>query len=219
MVRVLLIYILILLLYVSAQAEASAVENVPIKTVAISDLEAHGITESEAATLTDVLRNKLIETGKYQVMERSQMKAILEEQAFQQSGTCTDQECIVEMGQILGIEQIVAGSIGRVGKTYSINVRMVSVQTGEIINSVSHNYTGPVENLLITEIDVVANKLSGIETVFEPRVDKKKPRNKKNIRRNFIIGGVALAVIGGGVGAFLLLKEDKEEPATLEVTW
>ena len=138
----------------------------PVPTLAVNNLTGHGLTESEVLTLTDVLRSRLMETGKFKVMERSEMETILKEQAFQNSGACTEEACIVEMGQLLGIEQILAGSIGQVGKAYSINVRIISVKSGEILKSVSHNYTGPIENLLTSEINVVAKKIAGIPLVM-----------------------------------------------------
>ena len=192
--------------------------SAPVPTVAVNNFEARGISEDEAATLTDVFRTRLMKTEKYQVMERGQMEAILKEQAFQQSGVCTDQECIVEMGQILGIEQIIAGSLGKVGNAYSINVRIISVETGKIVNSCSHSYTGPIENLLTSEIAVVVNRLAGIETVYEPRAPKKREHNTKKLRRNLIIAGLSAAAVGAGVAALLIIRKN-EETATLEVIW
>ncbi len=219
-----LLFILVILFYAGVTFAQAALPGTaePVPLVAVNALEGRGIDVNEAATLTDVLRVKLMKTKKYEVMERGQMETILQEQAFQQSGACTDQECIVEMGQILGIEQIIAGSIGKVGSAYSINVRIISVKTGKILNSVSHSYTGPIENLLTTEIAVVANKLCGIETVYQERALKKqRKKNPKKKRRNFIIGGAALLAAGGGVAVFLILRDDeeKDEIATLGVTW
>lgn len=219
--RVITSFIILLFIAVISNAqEPQPAPAVAIPTVAVHTLEARGISEDEAATLTDVLRSKLMTTKKYVVMERSQMEAILEEQAFQQSGACTDKECMVEMGQVLGIQQIIAGSIGKVGKAYSINVRIISVETGKITHSVTHNYTGPIENLLTSEMSVVAKRLTGVETAYKQRASKKRNPDKKRRRRNLIITGLSVAVVGGGAAAILLSKEDdKEETATLEVIW
>ncbi len=202
---------IILLIVITGVSVADEPQQNPPKSelsVAVHTLEAHGISEDEAATLTDVLRSKLMNTGKYEVMERSQMEAILEEQAFRYSGSCTDKECMVEMGQILGIQQIIAGSIGMLGKTYSINVRIISVETGKILNSVTHNYTGPFENLLTTEMSVVANRLADVEIVYKPRTPQKRVRDNKKRKRNFLITSLSLVALGVGVIAYFLIRED-----------
>lgn len=197
----------------------------PAPTLAVNNLIGHGLTESEVMTLTDVLRSRLMETGKFKVMERAEMETILKEQAFQNSGACTEEACIVEMGQLLGIEEILAGSIGQVGKAYSINVRIISVKSGEILKSVSHSYTGPIENLLTSEMSVVAKKIAGIKLAIDPSAGEEPPvKKKKNtLRRKVIIGTLATAaVVGGGAGAFLLLQKDKKDNATtstVEVEW
>ena len=223
MVLVRIITSFMLLIFFTGISTAQEAQSTPapaIPTIAVHTLEARGISEDEAATLTDVLRSKLMETKKYVVMERSQMEAILEEQAFQQSGACTDKECMVEMGQVLGIQQIIAGSIGKVGKAYSINIRVISVETGKITNSVTHNYTGPIENLLTSEMSVVAKRLTGVETTYKPRASKKRTPDKKRRKRNLIITGLSVAAVGGGAAAILILKgKEDEETATLEVIW
>ncbi|MBN1759187.1 MAG: hypothetical protein JW863_12755 [Chitinispirillaceae bacterium] len=208
-----------------ASEPAPTSPSVPVPTLAVNNLTGHGLTESEVMTLTDVLRSRLMETGKFKVMERAEMETILKEQAFQNSGACTEEACIVEMGQLLGIEQILAGSIGQVGKAYSINVRIISVKSGEILKSVSHNYTGPVENLLTSEINVVAKKIAGIPLAIPASSTETPPvKKKKNtLRRKVIIGTLAAAVVvGGGTGAYLLLQKDKKDETTtsnVEVQW
>jgi hypothetical protein len=106
-----------------------------------------------------------------------------------------------------------------VGKAYSINARVISVATGEIVRNVSHNYTGPIEDLLTHEMGVVAKRLAGMETAVNPRTDT---RNLKPL----VIGGVAGAavLVGGGAAAFWFLRqragnEEEQETAELEVAW
>lgn len=174
--------------------------------IALNSLLAQGITEHEAVTLTDVLRNELINTGKFQVMERGQMEEILKEQAFQMSGTCDEAACLVEMGQLLGIEQLFAGTIGMVGKAYSINVRIISVQTGKILKSVSHSYSGPIEDLLTGEMRTVAKLLIGDEKSIVKKVNKKR-------RALFIAGGIGVAGLAGGA-VFLIIGPNQKSQDT-----
>lgn len=215
------IYLLFLFLFVQSVI-AQEVKPTKLPTIAVNNLEAQGITEGEAATLSDVLRNKLINTGLYQVMERGEMETILKEQAFQQSGACSEAACIVEMGQVLGIQQVLAGSIGKVGKAYSISARIISVESGEIVKSVSHHFTGPIEDLLTSEMDVVVKRLTGVQTTFSEKGSLKRKRDKNKLKRNLLITG-GLVAVGGGVAAVLILTgddgDDEVKMGSLEVSW
>ncbi|MBL7137061.1 MAG: hypothetical protein ISS81_10825, partial [Candidatus Marinimicrobia bacterium] len=51
--------------------------------IAVIDFEANGISDGEARALTDRIRNELFRFKNFQVMERSFMEEILEEQGFQ----------------------------------------------------------------------------------------------------------------------------------------
>lgn len=75
------------------------------------------------------------------------MDDILKEQGFQQTG-CVSKECIVEVGQLIGVEHIVGGSISKLGELYSVFARIVNVKTGEIIQMVNYDHKGDIEDLL-----------------------------------------------------------------------
>ena len=95
-------------------------------TAAVMDLEAkEGMSSGTASTLSDYLRTQLVNTQKFTIVTRESMGQVLEEQKFQLSG-CTDQECIVEVGKLLGVRKMFTGSIGKVGTTYIINLEVVS---------------------------------------------------------------------------------------------
>ncbi len=129
-------------------------------TVAVMDFSGNGVTESETRALTDRLRTDLVETGKWTVVEREMMNVLLGEQSFQMTG-CTDQQCIVAAGQILGAAQMVAGSISKVSRVYSVSARLVDVETGEIIKTAVYDHEGDLGEMLKTGMRVVAGKLAG----------------------------------------------------------
>jgi curli biogenesis system outer membrane secretion channel CsgG len=214
----------------AAKTPAAAADTAKAKPplIAVNNLEGRGITSDEAATLSDVLRTELMNTGKFRVMERGEMDQILKEQGFQQSGACSEQSCIIEMGQLLGAEQLVAGSVGKVGKAFSINVRIISIKTGEIVTNVSHNYAGFIEDLLTSETKKVACKLAGIKPPAPPLPPTAtlEPKKKKPVALIAVSTGVLVA--GGGAAAYYLFgvkgKENKDpqtqaEPTSVEITW
>jgi len=128
--------------------------------VAIIDLEGRGISALEAQTLTDRMRSELVSTGAVTIVERGQMAEILDEQGFQQTG-CVSSECAVEVGKLLGVSQMATGSIGKIGTSYTIDVRMFAVLDGAIVRSVNSTYSGPIDGL-ITEIEMISWKLIGL---------------------------------------------------------
>ena len=130
------------------------------ETVAILDFEGRGISQMEAQTLTDRLMSEMVNTNAVIMVERNQMEEIMQEQGFQQSG-CTTSECAAEVGALLGVQNMVSGSFGKLGNSYTIDAKMFSVSTGGTIRSVSKTYKGEVDGLL-TIIEIVAWELVGL---------------------------------------------------------
>ncbi|MBA7642539.1 MAG: hypothetical protein GH143_08950 [Calditrichaeota bacterium] len=100
--------------------------------VAVIPLDAKGVSEIEASVLTERLALELFRTGRFTVLERGKMEDILTEQDFQLTG-CVSEECLVEVGRLLGVEQMMAGSVSRIGNTYSVILRLISAESGAIV--------------------------------------------------------------------------------------
>jgi TolB-like protein len=106
----------------------------------------------------DRLRTELVGTGQLTIIERGKMEEVLEEQSFQQTG-CVSSECAVEVGKLLGVEQIVTGNISKVGTLFSVTARVVSVQSGEIVRSTIYDHSGDIGGLLTQGMKKVAEEL------------------------------------------------------------
>ncbi len=119
----------------------------PRRNIAIAPLEALGLSQSGALTLTESLRVTLGDSDYFNIVTRSDMEKILKEQDFQRSSS-SDTQCLVEMGKILAVEKIIGGTVGRVGDTFSLSVRMIDVESGKIDHSVLKNISGKEDRLL-----------------------------------------------------------------------
>lgn len=102
---------------------------------------------------TDLMINALIKTEQFRVFERIKLDAILKEQDFQAYSGRVDPSTAVEIGKMLGVDLIVAGSVTsivykksrgiKIGPlslkkstaSVTITVRAINVTTGEIIFS------------------------------------------------------------------------------------
>jgi curli biogenesis system outer membrane secretion channel CsgG len=67
-------------------------------------------------------------------VDRENIEELIDEQKFQVSGL-TDESTAVEIGKLSGADIVVIGSISYVGKKYYMNIKLISVETGEIIGS------------------------------------------------------------------------------------
>ena len=95
-------------------------------SIAVLDLAPQGVDSSIAKTLSEIMRTELLNTGRFEVLERAQMDRLISEMKIQQSGL-TDVENAAELGKMLNVEKLIIGSIGQMGNTYQLNVRLVDV--------------------------------------------------------------------------------------------
>ncbi|HMA62126.1 MAG TPA: CsgG/HfaB family protein [bacterium] len=137
-------------------------------TIAVLQLLPKNVSKGDASALTDRLAIEMVRTGNFTVIERERLDAILDEQGFQLSG-CTSNECAVEIGRMANVEQVVAGSVSKVGSVYSIAARIVGVESGEILHIATFDYEGKIGQLLKTGMGVIAKELAGIDN--EEQID------------------------------------------------
>ncbi len=117
-------------------------------SVGVVDFTGLGLDEAEVRILSDRLRAELVDTGRFLVVERERMNEILQEQGFQQAGDCSSDACAVELGRLIGVNNMIAGSVGRLGQTYTSTVRLIDVETGEIIARASDDCQCEIDELL-----------------------------------------------------------------------
>ncbi|GIR23747.1 hypothetical protein CM15mP37_12520 [bacterium] len=131
--------------------------NTKNETIAVFDFIGNDINSNTARTLSDRLRIELVKYNFINVLERSRIDAILEEQAIQMSG-CVD-ECLVEVGKLLGATSIITGSIGKVGDYYTINARKINATTGKLENAFGYDSKLGIESLLVNGMNEVAYQI------------------------------------------------------------
>ena len=171
-----LLFTLILLTLFSSVQVVSA-QAPKKKNIAVIDLDTRGgLSKSEVGTLTDRLRSMLVRTNAFNVVDRGLMEEVLAEQGFQMTG-CTSTDCAVEAGKILGVEEMLSGTLGRLGKLYTVDIILIDVGTSQIIKSFTRDYKGEIEGL-IDLMKSLADELGGVSpAVVQPVI--KKPVDKK----------------------------------------
>ena len=86
---------------------------------------------NEQFMLADNFMRALYDTGKFVIVDRKDMNDIIQELKFQASDL-VDQEEVVELGGLLGVDLFVTCSIRPVKGSYQISARLISVEQAKI---------------------------------------------------------------------------------------
>lgn len=144
-----------------------AVMNFDYGTVKTTVAAIFGTDQDVGKGITDMMVQKLVEDGKYSVIERAALDKIISEQNFNNSDRA-DPSSASKIGRILGVDTIIIGSITKFGRddksvggvggghsgwtgalagmkkndskaVCAITARMVNTTTGEILAAVTGN--------------------------------------------------------------------------------
>ena len=150
------IYVIILTL-----SNVIAQETTGPPAVAVLDFDARGLPTYEVETLTERLRSEIANTGRAILVDRQSMFEIMDEQGFEFSG-CTSDECVAEVGVLLGAQYMISGSVSKLGDSYTLDAKMVSVTTGAAVRTKTLTHEGP-ESELIVEMETLAWEIVGLK--------------------------------------------------------
>jgi TolB-like protein len=179
-----------------ADAQQSSVQQ-PKTLIAVLELEANNVPEPEARAIADRLRYHLARQDPFRVLERSRMETILEEVGFQVSGACNTEECVIQIGKILGVRKMVAGSVSKVGEIYALQIRLVDIQTSSIDEQAIYDVRG-IEEVLQEGTADVAEVLAGLGD--SPQVEQPAPPEEEPGEPQPVSGQRAVLGSGWSVG-------------------
>jgi hypothetical protein len=169
------VLLVLTLSFISALTAHGQTNDTP-PPIAVLELASDNIPRAELRLLSDRLRIELFKTGRFDVIERERMEAILTEQGVQQQ-ECMATDCAVEMGQLIGVEQMVAGTVGRIGDVHTISVRLINVETGRMESIAVQDCACPLDQMLTHVMAEVAAELAG-ETVVEQQALRVRHRSQ-----------------------------------------
>lgn len=117
------------------------------------------VTSDQLSFITAKFTGELIATNRFVVLDRGKMDYILQEQGFQQTGVCNTSECKVQIGQMLGVENMVSGKLVRFGNSYAMHLDFIDVGTGQIAKTADVEEKGDLEDVYKPLCYNGANKL------------------------------------------------------------
>jgi TolB-like protein len=180
--------------------------------IAVLDFELKGdgfATDDMGAIVAEWFITALVKEGRFDVIERSLLNKILEEQKLGISGII-DENTATQIGKLLGVKVIISGSVMQFGNVLEINSRIIDVQTASIIAA---------ENVR----SMTAERLQDLVVQMAAKIIKHFPLEGYVVSRK--IGENMIAIdLGRSAGAktgmtFFVFKEGKliKHPKTGEV--
>lgn len=136
-----------------AQAQTPAPAPAPAHglSVAVWDFDHHAVDGPNAPALAHVSRalcelliEQLLAYPGVQVIERSHLREILDEQKLG-SSALADDDARLRLGRLAGAQNMVFGSLLQIGDMARIDVRLVSVATSQVL--AAQEVSGPLQDL------------------------------------------------------------------------
>jgi len=92
-----------------------------------------------SANVVDEIEYQLVFARKFTIVDRNALDTIRREQNFQMSGEVSDSSA-VSIGQMLGANIVITGSITEVGTNQRLSIRALDVKTAQIIAMVRETF-------------------------------------------------------------------------------
>ncbi len=117
-------------LYVYAQPGAR--DKPRIAVLPFSDTNANSKREGYGEAISGMLMTELINGKIFQVIERNEIQRMMEEMTLQLSGA-VDSKTAKRIGEILGVEILVFGTVAKFGNLVETDIRLIATETGEAL--------------------------------------------------------------------------------------
>jgi TolB-like protein len=98
-----------------------------------------GVSTGEADIITDCLRSELFNTGKIITIDRTTIDKTLTASILAQSRAFDDSASLIKIGKLLNTDLVVSGSIGKIGTSIIVNLRVFDVHTAQVVQSTSRS--------------------------------------------------------------------------------
>ncbi len=103
----------------SAEEDKERLLVIPLKAKA-------GIDQEAVSILTDILYTEIIKSKMLTVLNKDDMKAILDKNEFELAMACNDNVCLLENVAKLSVSKVIVGSIGALGKRYIVVLKLIN---------------------------------------------------------------------------------------------
>lgn len=114
------------------------INELPEKT-SVAVINVSSTNSNLSAHVADELEFQLVSSRKFTIVDRTALDTIRREQNFQMSGEVSDSSA-VSIGQMLGANIVITGSITEIDKKQRLSLKALNVRTAEIVTMVREEF-------------------------------------------------------------------------------
>ncbi len=97
--------------------------------IAVTDLENKGVSQHIVENLNSYIESLVSGTKRYKLANRKELQKELNELKCQSSELFDQTQCFVKVGKKIGASQLLAGDVGKMGQTYQISLRLITMES------------------------------------------------------------------------------------------
>jgi TolB-like protein len=119
-----------------------------------------GISQEEADTVTNLLETGLVKSVMFQVVEKSEIAEVLAAQEYS-AEEYVDENFAAKVGKLLSAEQIVLGTLSRLGDKYFLTAKIIDVVTGRTLRA-DKDEANSIE-AIASQAEILGYRLAGLQ--------------------------------------------------------
>ncbi len=127
-------------------------------SIAILSIQSREVSAPNLAPISDMVAKEVTTKSNTQVFYLDDVRAMLKAEGIDDLLNCYSDSCISRIGSFIGVDKVVIGRLGRLGKSFVFDLKMVDVLRDRTINRASVSVTEDLGKVL-TEIPSVVGNL------------------------------------------------------------
>jgi len=131
--------------------------QLPKVNIAVLDFEARsGIQPEDAKALRNTVISSLLETGRFNIVDRKQLATFAEKRGLKLS----QESDLAEAGKLLAVRKILFGTLGKLGSSVCVfNIKMTDVESSSIDVAISKNVEGSPKDIKSESLGPIIEKI------------------------------------------------------------
>src|SRR5437762_656283 len=180
-----------------------------VPSMAVLQLAARNVSPELADLVSEALVQEAHKLAERRVVGMGEIRDLLGFERQRQLAGCTESECMAEIAGALGVDEVLSGSIGKLGDSWLLNLRRQNLHTSATIGQASARIVGGRGEEFLDAIGPLVEQLYpgvplkwGVSRGAAPTLRAKASSMRPGVSRKWAYGtgGAALALLAAGGG-------------------